>query len=321
MVLIVGGAGYIGSHINKDLTKKGLETVIFDNFSSGRKELVRWGELVEGDLANIENIREVFKKYPIDGVFHLAASKAVEESVTDPQKYYQNNVVNTLNLFKVMVENKINKVVFSSSAAVYGSPEYLPIDETHPQNPTSPYGQTKLMVEHIMRDYCKAYDFKYVALRYFNVCGADLDGEIGEWPGNSANLIPLVFDAVVGNKEDIKLFGTDYPTPDGTCVRDYIHVTDLAEAHILALEYLVHNGKSDVFNLGNGNGFSVREIVNMTKKVIGRDFKVTEAERRAGDMAELVADFEKSRRILKWKPKYSDLKTIISSAWNWYRNY
>ena len=321
MILIVGGAGYIGSHINKELTKQGYKTVVFDNLSSGRKELVKWGEFFQGDLGNIENIREVFTKYPIEAVLHFAAFKAVGESVTNPQKYYKNNVANTLNLFQVMMENKVNKFIFSSSAAVFGNPQYIPIDEKHPQNPINPYGETKLMVEHIMRDYDTAYDFKYVALRYFNACGADLDGELGEWQGTSANLIPLVLDAAIGAREDIKVFGTDYPTLDGTCIRDYIHVTDLAEAHVLALKYLMDINESNVFNLGNGKGFSVKEVVDMAKKVTGVDFKVTEVERRAGDPPELIADSKKAREILKWEPKYFDLETIVSSAWNWHKQF
>jgi UDP-glucose 4-epimerase len=319
MILIVGGAGYIGSHINKELTKQGYKTVVFDNLSSGKKDLVQWGEFFEGDLGNIENICEVFKKYPIEAVLHFAAFKAVGESVTDPQKYYRNNVANTLNLFQVMKESGVDKFIFSSSAAVFGNPQYIPIDEKHPQNPINPYGETKLIVEHIMRDYSSAYGMKYVALRYFNACGADLDVDVGEWPGSSSNLIPLVLDAAIGRREDIKVFGTDYPTPDGTCIRDYIHVADLATAHVLALKYLMDGGQSDVFNLGNGKGFSVKEVVDMAKKVTGIDFKVTNVERRAGDPPELIADSKKAKEILKWEPKYFDLETIVSSAWKWHQ--
>jgi len=321
MILIVGGAGYIGSHVNKELSKQGYETVVFDNLSSGRKELAKWGEFFQGDLGNIEDIRNVFKQYPIEAVLHFAAFKAVGESVVDPQKYYFNNVANTLNLFKVMRENEVNKFIFSSSAATFGNPQYLPIDEKHPVNPINPYGETKLIVEHIMRDYSNAYGFKYVALRYFNACGADLEGETGEWQGSSSNLIPLVLDVAIGAREDIKIFGTDYPTPDGTCIRDYIHVTDLADAHVLALKYLMDGGESDVFNLGNGKGFSVKEVVDMAKKITGIDFKVANVERRAGDPPELIADSKKAREVLKWEPKYFDLETIVSSAWNWHKQF
>lgn len=319
MILIVGGAGYIGSHINKELTKQGYKTVVFDNLSSGKKELVKWGEFFEGDLGKIESIREVFKKYPIEAVLHFAAFKAVGESVVDPQKYYKNNVANTLNLFEVMKENGVDKFIFSSSAATFGEPKYIPIDEKHPQNPINPYGETKLMVEHIMRDYDKAYGMKYVALRYFNACGADLEADVGEWPGSSSNLIPLVLDAAIGRREDIKVFGDDYETPDGTCVRDYIHVTDLAEAHVLALKYLMDGGVSECFNLGNGKGFSVKEVVEAAKKVTGIDFKVTMAERRAGDPPVLVADATKAKEVLKWQPKYAELEMIVESAWKWHQ--
>lgn len=319
MILIVGGAGYIGSHINKELTKQGYKTVVFDNLSSGKKELVKWGEFFEGDLGNIESIREVFKKYPIEGVMHFAAFKAVGESVIDPQKYYKNNVANTINLFEVMKENGVNKFIFSSSAATFGEPKYIPIDEKHPQSPINPYGETKLIVEHILRDYSSAYGFKYVSLRYFNACGADLETDVGEWPGSSSNLIPLVLDAAIGRREDIKVFGTDYPTKDGTCIRDYIHVTDLATAHVLAYKYLVDGGESQCLNLGNGRGFSVKEVIEMAKKVTGIDFKVTETERRAGDPPELVADSKKAQEVLKWQPQYQDLEVIVDSAWKWHQ--
>lgn len=321
MILIVGGAGYIGSHVNKALNKEGYQTVVFDNLSSGKKDLVKWGEFFEGDLGKIEDIREVFKKYSIDAVMHFAAFKAVGESVVNPQKYYKNNVSNTLNLFEVMMENKVNKFIFSSSAAVYGTPQYTPIDEKHPQSPINPYGETKLTTEHIMRDYSAAYDFKYVSLRYFNACGADIEGETGEWQGSSANLIPMILDAVIGAREDIKVFGTDYPTKDGTCIRDYIHVTDLAQAHVLALKYLTDGGQSVALNLGNGNGFSVKEVVEMVRKVTGVDFKVVNADRRAGDPPELIADSTKAKELLKWEAKYFDLETIVSSAWNWHKQF
>lgn len=319
MILIVGGAGYIGSHINKELNKQGYKTVIFDSLVKGHKEAIKWGELFEGDLGNIEDIRGVFKKYQIEAVLHFAAFIEVGESVKDPQKYYKNNVANTLNLFQVMLENDVKKIIFSSTAATFGNPQYSPIDEKHPQDPINPYGQAKLMVEKILADYDLAYGLKYVALRYFNACGADLDGEIGENHSPESHLIPLILDAALGKREDIKIFGTDYPTADGTCIRDYIHVTDLAEAHILALKKLMDGGDSDRFNLGNGSGFSVKQVIEVAKKVTGVDFKVTEVERRAGDPPELIADSKKAKEILKWEPKYFDLETIISSAWNWHK--
>jgi len=319
MILIVGGAGYIGSHINKELTKQGYKTVVFDSLVKGHKEAVKWGEIYEGDLNNIEDIRGVFKKYPIEAVLHFAAFIEVGESVKDPQKYYQNNVKNTLNLFQVMLENDVKKIIFSSTAATFGNPQYVPIDEKHPQFPINPYGQAKLMVEKILGDYDVAYGLKYVALRYFNACGADLDTEIGENHNPESHLIPLILDAAAGKREDIKIFGTDYPTFDGTCVRDYVHVIDLAQAHILALKYLMDGNESNNFNLGNGKGFSVREVIDVTKKVTGVDFKVTEVERRAGDPPTLVADSKKAKEVLGWNPQYADLETIVSSAWKWHQ--
>ena len=319
MILIVGGAGYIGSHINKELNKQGYKTVVFDSLVKGHQEAVKWGEFYKGDLENIEDIRGVFKKYPIEAVLHFAAFIEVGESVKDPQKYYKNNVANTLNLFQVMLENDVKKIIFSSTAATFGNPQYSPIDEKHPQTPINPYGQAKLMVEKVLADYDLAYGLKSVALRYFNACGADLDGEIGENHSPESHLIPLILDAALGKREDIKIFGTDYPTPDGTCVRDYIHVNDLAQAHILALKKLMDGGESDRFNLGNGSGFSVKQVIEVAKKVTGVDFKVTEVERRAGDPPELVADSTKAKQVLKWQPQYADLETIISSAWNWHK--
>jgi len=319
MILIVGGAGYIGSHINKELTKKGFETVVFDSLVKGHQEAVKWGEFFQGDLANIEDLRQVFSKYKIDAVLHFAAFIEVGESVKDPQKYYQNNVKNTLNLFQVMLENDVKKIIFSSTAATFGNPQYTPIDEKHPQIPINPYGQAKLMVEKILADYDFAYGLKYVALRYFNACGADLDNEIGENHTPESHLIPLILDAAIGKREDIKIFGTDYPTPDGTCVRDYVHVTDLAQAHILALQYLLDGNDSNSFNLGNGKGFSVKEVIDTAKKVTGVNFKVTEVERRAGDPPELVADSTKAKQVLKWQPQYADLETIVKSAWAWHQ--
>lgn len=319
MILIVGGAGYIGSHINKELNKQGYKTVVFDNLVKGHKEAVKWGEFFEGDLSDVDKIREVFKKYPIEAVMHFAAFIEVGESVKDPQKYYLNNVKNTLNLLQVMLEFDVKKIIFSSTAATFGNPQYIPIDEKHSQNPINPYGKAKLMVENVLADYDFAYGLKYVALRYFNACGADLDAEIGESHNPESHLIPLILDAAIGKREDIKIFGTDYSTSDGTCVRDYIHVVDLATAHILALKNLLNGGESDNFNLGNGKGFSVKEVIEVAKKVTGVDFKVVEVERRAGDPPELVADSKKAKEVLGWSPKYADLETIISSAWKWHK--
>lgn len=320
MILVTGGAGYIGSHINKELNKQGYETVVIDNLSYGHEDFVKWGALERVDLSNSREIRKVFQNYPIDAVMHFAAFTYVGESVEDPQKYYLNNLRNTLNLLKVMLEFEVEKIVFSSTCATYGDPLEIPITEDHPQNPISPYGRGKFMVEQVLRDYSQAYGLKYVSLRYFNAAGADPDGELGESHQPETHLIPLILDAALGRREDIKIFGTDYPTPDGTCIRDYIHVTDLADAHIKALEYLENSGKSEVFNLGNGNGFSVREVIEEARKVTGRKITAVETDRRPGDPPILVGSSKKAREILKWEPKFDDLSQIISTAWEWHKN-
>ena len=318
MVLVVGGAGYIGCHVNKLLSRKNFKTIVFDNLVYGHKESVKWGEFVLGDLNDIEQIRLVFKKYKINAVMHFAAFAYVGESVVNPKKYYENNVANTLNLLSVMIEFNVKKIIFSSTCATYGDPVELPITESHVQNPINPYGQSKLMVEKILNDYSKAYDLRYVVLRYFNAAGADLECEIGEKHTPETHLIPLVLDAALGKRADIKVFGADYDTEDGTAVRDYIHVTDLADAHILALESLQDGAESNVFNLGNGYGFSVKEVVDMTKKVTQKDFAVNFEDRREGDPAILIGSSEKAKKLLGWKPKYNGLEVIISSAWKWH---
>jgi UDP-glucose 4-epimerase len=318
MILIVGGAGYIGAHINKQLYINGYETLVFDNLSYGHHDFVKWGTLERGDLANIEEIRRIFKKYSITAVMHFAAFTYVGESVEDPEKYYKNNVCNTINLLQVMLEFNVKKLVFSSTCATYGDPVEIPITEEHPQNPISPYGRGKLMVENIMADYSLAYDLKYVSLRYFNAAGADPDSEIGELHDPETHLIPLILDAASGKRENIKIFGTNYNTPDGTCVRDYIHVTDLADAHLKALQYLEKGGKSDYFNLGNGNGFSVLEVIDMARKVTEKEINAVEDEKRPGDPPILVGSSNKIRKILKWKPEYADLSDIIQTSWMWH---
>ena len=320
MILIVGGAGYIGSHLNKEISKKGIKTVIFDNLSYGHRDFVKWGTFEKGDLGNIEDIRSVFRKYPIEAVMHFAAFTYVGESVEDPQKYYLNNVKNTLNLLQVMLEENVKYFVFSSTCATYGNPVEIPITENHPQNPINPYGKGKLIVETVLKDYSDAYGLKYASLRYFNAAGADPDGDVGELHDPETHLIPLILDVAAGKREDIKIFGTDYDTPDGTCIRDYIHVTDLAEAHILALEYLQNGGKSDFFNLGNGNGFSVKEVIETARKVTGKNIKAAEADRRPGDPPILVGSSDKAKKTLNWNPKYDKLSKIIETAWNWHKN-
>jgi len=319
LILIVGGAGYIGSHLNKEISKKGYKTVVFDNLSYGHEEFVKWGIFEQGDLGNIEDIRKIFKKYRIEAVMHFAAFTYVGESVEDPQKYYMNNVKNTLNLLQVMLEENVKYIVFSSTCAIYGNPVEIPMTENHPQNPINPYGTGKLIVEEILKDYNDAYGLKYASLRYFNAAGADPDCEIGEMHDPETHLIPLILDAASSKREDIKIFGTDYDTPDGTCIRDYIHVTDLADAHILALEYLQKGGKSDFFNLGNGNGFSVKEVVETARKITGKPIKEVEVERRHGDPPVLIGSSKKAMEILNWKPKYYDLSRIIETAWKWHK--
>ncbi|HDD43346.1 MAG TPA: UDP-glucose 4-epimerase GalE [Candidatus Desulfofervidus auxilii] len=319
MILITGGAGYIGSHVNKELYKKGYETVVLDNLIYGHREFVKWGEFILGDLENTEFLRFIFKKYPIKAVMHFAAFAYVEESMKEPQKYYLNNVKNTLNLLQVMLENNVEYFIFSSTCATYGIPAEIPIPENHPQNPVNPYGKSKLMIEKILEDYSRAYGLKYISLRYFNAAGADPDCEIGEWHEPETHLIPLVLDVAIGKSEAVKIFGTDYPTPDGTCIRDYIHVTDLANAHILALEYLFKKKKSDVFNLGNGNGFSVKEVLQTAENITKRKINFIEWGRRPGDPPVLVGSSEKAKKVLCWNPRYYELSLIIETAWEWHK--
>ncbi len=319
-ILVCGGAGYIGSHINKELNKEGYETVVFDNLVYGHREAVKWGAFVQGDLANLEDLEQVFSAYDIEAVFHFAAYAYVGESVKEPEKYYYNNVVNTLNLLQVMRKHGCNKIIFSSTCATYGEPERVPITEDMPQHPINPYGATKLMMERIFRDYHAAYGLEYVVLRYFNAAGCDPEGEIGESHDPETHIIPLVLDAAGGQRPDIKVFGTDYNTLDGSCIRDYIHVSDLASAHLLALHHLEAGKESDFFNLGNALGTSVMEVVESVKRVTGRDFKVVMAPRRPGDPERLVGSSEKAMKILGWKPKYADIDTIVKHAWNWHEN-
>jgi UDP-glucose 4-epimerase len=321
MILVTGGAGYIGSHVNKELHKQGYETVVLDNLSYGHDDFVKWGILECVDLSNTREIRRVFQDYSVEAVLHFAAFTYVGESVEDPQKYYLNNLRNTLNLLEVMLEFDVEILVFSSTCATYGNPIEIPITEEHPQSPISPYGKGKFMVEQVLKDYSSAYGLRYVSLRYFNAAGADPEGEVGERHDPETHLIPLILDAATGKREDIKIFGTDYPTDDGTCIRDYIHVTDLADAHIRALKYLENGGKSEVFNLGNGNGFSVREVIEAARKVTKREIKAIETDRRPGDPPVLVGSSKKAREILKWQPRFDDLSQIISTAWEWHKNF
>lgn len=317
-ILVCGGAGYIGSHVNKFLNRKGYETVVFDNLVYGHREAVKWGTFVKGDLSSEEDIESVFQQHEIDAVFHFAAYAYVGESVTEPEKYYYNNVANTLNLLKVMRQHGCNKIIFSSTCATYGEPERVPITEDMPQNPINPYGATKLMMERIFKDYHTAYGLEFVVLRYFNAAGADPEGEIGESHNPETHIIPLVLDAASGKREDIKVFGTDYDTKDGSCIRDYIHVYDLATAHLLALHHLEQGKESHFFNLGNELGTSVLEVIDSVKKVTGREFKVTLTDRRPGDPAKLVGSSRKAQDILGWKPVYGEIDKIVEHAWKWH---
>lgn len=319
MILIVGGAGYIGSHVNKVLNERGYETIILDNLSYGHEESVKWGTLCKCDLANINEVDDIFTKYNINAVMHFSSFIDVGESVRNPEKYYNNNVVNTMNLLNVMLKHDVKKFIFSSTCATYGIPQKIPLTENHPQNPINPYGWTKLMVERILKDYDTAYGLKSVILRYFNASGADESGIIGEWHNPETHLIPLILDAAMGKREDIKIFGTDYDTPDGTCIRDYIHVTDLADAHILSLEYLNKNNQSNQFNLGNGQGFSVKEVIESVKRVTGRNFNVTQTRRREGDPAILIGSSKKAKDTLGWDPQYVNIDKIIETAWIWHQ--
>ncbi len=318
-ILVLGGAGYIGSHVNKELSQRGYNSLVYDNLSTGSLELLKWGNFILGNLADLDHLRLVFQKYDIALVMHFAACAYVEESMVNPRKYYVNNVINTLNVLNVMQEYKVDKFIFSSSCAVYGNPIKIPIEEDHPKNPINPYGRTKLIIENILNDYSNAYNLKYVSLRYFNAAGADSEIEIGEMHNPETHLIPLVLDAATGNIPNIKIFGTNYDTPDGTCIRDYIHVSDLSIAHILALEYLLSGGESQVFNLGNGQGYSVLEVIELAKKITKKEIPTIKTDRRPGDPPILVGSAKKATQMLNWKPKFFELHKIIETAWKWHQ--
>ena len=317
--LITGGAGYIGSHAAKVLTSLGREVVVLDSLVAGHRDFLKWGEFEEGDLADTRFLKDVFSRHDIGEVLHFAAFIAVGESVQKPDMYYGNNVRNTLNLLDAMLEADVRRLVFSSTAAVYGEPVNDVIAEDHPLSPLSPYAWSKRMIEQILADYDHAYGLKHVCLRYFNAAGADPAGEVGERHQPETHLIPLILHAALGLRDNITIFGTDYPTPDGTCLRDYIHVTDLADAHVKALEFLEAGGASRAFNLGNGNGFSVREIIDVAREVSGHDISVTESERRPGDSPALVASASAARDVLEWKPQFFDVRDIVRTAWNWHQ--
>lgn len=316
-VLVVGGAGYIGSHMVKHLAMAGSDVITLDNLSYGYRDAVKYGEFIEGDLGDADLLDRVFSQYSIDAVMHFAAFIQVGESVQKPAMYYRNNVINTVTLLDAMVRHGVEHFIFSSTAAIFGEPEYTPIDELHPKQPINPYGRSKLMVEQILEDYDSAYGLKSTCMRYFNAAGADPDGELGERHVPETHLIPLILQAASGRREDIKVFGDDYATGDGTCVRDYIHINDLCAAHSLGLDHMRQSGLSARYNLGNGNGFSVQQVIDTARQVAGREIKVSIEPRRAGDPAVLVADSTLARRELGWQPQHADLRSIIETAWQW----
>lgn len=321
-ILVVGGAGYIGSHMVKMLSQSGHNVIVLDNLSTGFRESVKYGQLVVGDLADIQFLEKLFIEHEFVGVMHFAANSLVGESMNLPAKYYRNNVANTLNLLDIMVRHNVKYFIFSSTAATFGEPVYSPIDEAHPQKPINPYGASKLMVERILQDYATAYGLNSVCLRYFNACGADPEGELGENHDPETHLIPLILQAASCRRKSITVFGHDYATEDGTCVRDYIHINDLCSAHALALQYILDGSKVGAlaFNLGNGLGFSVQQVIDVVKKVVAEDGASLLAEsgkRRTGDPAILVADATQAKQVLGWSPQYGDLETIIRHAWAW----
>lgn len=321
-ILVTGGAGYIGSHAVLALQRKGYQVVILDNLVYGHRDIVEKvlkAELWVGDIRDGFLLNKIFNHYNIAAVMHFAAYAYVGESVTEPDKYYNNNVVGTINLLNAMLSAGVEKFIFSSTCATYGIPNIIPIPETHPQNPINAYGMSKLIIEKILQDYNRAYNFKSVVFRYFNAAGAEPTGLLGEDHSPETHLIPLVLLTALGLKESIKIFGADYATTDGTCIRDYIHVSDLADAHVLGLEYLLQDGDTSIFNLGNGNGFSVQQVIQTVEQVTGIEIPVLEAPRRLGDPPVLVGSSERAKKVLDWHPQYSDLNQIIAHAWNWHQ--
>ncbi len=321
-ILVLGGAGYIGSHTVYELVDAGRDVVVVDNLLTGFRQAVHpKARFYQTDIRDRAALDKVFQTESIEGVIHFAASSQVGESMSDPLKYYDNNLYGTTVLLQSMVANGVKHIVFSSTAATYGEPERVPILEDDPTHPTNCYGETKLAMEHMMRWVSGAHDLHYVALRYFNACGAHPSGQIGEAHDPETHLIPIILQAAAGTREAVSIFGDDYPTRDGTCVRDYIHVTDLAQAHILALDYLLQGGENNVFNLGNGVGFTVKEVVEAARTITGQPITANLSPRRSGDPAQLVASSEKAKTVLGWKPQYADLNVILSTAWAWHKNH
>lgn len=321
-VLVLGGAGYIGSHTVYELIENGHNVVIVDNLETGHLEAVHpKAVFYKGDVRDRSFMNQVFQDEKVDAVIHFAANSLVGESMVKPLKYYDNNVCGAKVLLEAMVANGVNKIVFSSTAATYGEPESIPILETDRTEPTNTYGETKLAMEKMFKWTSKAHDLRYVSLRYFNACGAHKSGQIGEAHNPETHLIPLILQVPLGKRSHVNIFGDDYDTKDGTCVRDYIHVTDLADAHIKAVEYLMEGKESNIFNLGNGVGFTVKEVIDVARKVTGDEIKAEVVPRRAGDPAKLVASSEKARTVLGWQPKHADIESIVESAWNWHKNH
>ena len=321
-ILVLGGAGYIGSHTVYALIEKGVDVVVIDNLETGHIEAVHEkARFYKGDIRDRAFVDNVLAKEKIDAVIHFAANSLVGESMVNPLKYYDNNVNGTKVLLQSMVAHGLDKIVFSSTAATYGEPEKVPILETDRTEPTNTYGETKLAMEKMFKWTDRAHGLKYVSLRYFNACGAHVSGKIGEAHFPETHLIPLILQVPLGQREYISIFGDDYDTSDGTCIRDYIHVTDLAQAHILAVDYLMKGNESNIFNLGNGVGFTVKEVIDTARKVTGHEIPAKIAERRAGDPARLIASSDKARQVLLWKPEHADLEEIISTAWNWHKNH
>jgi UDP-glucose 4-epimerase len=316
-VLVIGGAGYIGSHVVLDLAARGCEVVVLDDLSTGFRQLVKAGRFVQGNLGDAKLLDDVFSSEGIDIVMHFAAYSIVEESVAKPLDYWRNNISGPITLLEKMAEYGVKNFVFSSSAAVYGDPAEVPITENHTLRPINPYGATKAAMERILSDISQARGIHSVSLRYFNAAGGDIESRVGYLRTVKTHLIPIVLEAADGTREEVKVFGTDYPTRDGTCVRDYVHVSDLSQAHLLSMDHLLDGGDSEIFNLGNSHGHSVREVIECARKVTGREIKSKDAKRRAGDPAKLVASSEKIERVLGWKPRYADLETIIETSWKW----
>lgn len=319
MVLITGGAGYIGSHANKFFAEHGIETLVLDNLVYGHEESVVAGKFIKGDISDAKLLDKIFSENKIDAVVHFAAYAYVGESVTSPSKYYNNNVANTIVLLDAMLRHGVKKFIFSSTCATYGVQEKMPITEEMEQKPINPYGASKLMIERIAKDYAAAYGLKFCIFRYFNAAGADCGCDIGEWHVPETHIIPIILDVALGKRECLQIFGNDYETADGTCVRDYIHVEDLADAHFRAYQYLTNGGESIFLNLGTGQGVSIRELVSVVEKVTGTKIAICEAERRKGDPPILIGSHEKAEKILGWQPKNSSVNQIIADAWNWHK--